>query len=211
MTEQKATNVTWHHGEVTRADRYQLLQQKGATIWFTGLSGSGKSTVAVALEAALHQRGKLCYRLDGDNVRLGINKNLGFSAEDRTENIRRIGEISKLFVDAGVIALSSFVSPYRADRDLVRALHEAAGIDFIEVYVDVPLAVAEERDPKGLYKKARAGEIKDFTGISAPYEAPQAPELVVDTANQSIEQSVAELLDYVATHFRLTTKTVAAR
>ena len=146
MTEQKATNVTWHHGEVTRADRYELLQQKGATIWFTGLSGSGKSTVAVALEAALHQRGKLCYRLDGDNVRLGINKNLGFSAEDRTENIRRIGEISKLFVDAGVIALSSFVSPYRADRDLVRALHEAAGIDFIEVYVDVPLAVAEERE-----------------------------------------------------------------
>lgn len=194
MTEQKATNVTWHEGEVTRADRHQLLGQKGATIWFTGLSGSGKSTVAVALEAALFRLGKLSYRLDGDNVRLGINKNLGFSADDRTENIRRIGEISKLFVDAGVIALSSFVSPYREDRDLVRKLHDAAGIDFIEVYVDVPLAVAEERDPKGLYKKARAGEIKNFTGISDPYEAPLSPELVLPSHEMSLEAEVDAVL-----------------
>jgi adenylylsulfate kinase len=176
MAEQKATNVHWHEGEVSRGDRNKLLGQKGATLWFTGLSGSGKSTVAVALEQVLLQRGKLAYRLDGDNVRLGINKNLGFSAEDRTENIRRIGEIAKLFVDTGVIVLSSFVSPYRADRDIVRKLHEDAGMDFIEVYVDVPLAEAEKRDPKGLYKKARAGEIKNFTGISDPYEAgPEYP------------------------------------
>ena len=143
MTEQKATNVYWHEGEVTREDRNKILNQKGATLWFTGLSGSGKSTVAVALEQALTAKGKLTYRLDGDNIRLGINKNLGFSAEDRTENIRRIGEISKLFVDVGVITLSSFVSPYRADRDLVRELHEQAGMQFIEVFVDVPLDVEE--------------------------------------------------------------------
>jgi len=181
MAEQKATNVHWHEGEVTRSDRQKLLGQKGATVWFTGLSGSGKSTVAVALETELAKRGKLSYRLDGDNVRLGINKNLGFSAEDRTENIRRIGEIAKLFVDSGVIVLSSFVSPYRADRDLVRQLHDAGGMAFIEVYVDVPLEEAEKRDPKGLYKKARAGEIKNFTGISDPYEAPLQPELVLPT------------------------------
>jgi len=190
MAEQKATNVHWHEGEVTRADRNRLLAQKGATIWFTGLSGSGKSTVAVALETELAKRGKLAYRLDGDNVRLGINKNLGFSAEDRTENIRRIGEISKLFVDAGVIVLSSFVSPYRADRDLVRKLHADGGMAFIEVYVDVPLAEAEKRDPKGLYKKARAGEIKNFTGISDPYEAPLAAELVLPTHEMSLQQEV---------------------
>lgn len=194
MTEQKATNVTWHEGEVTRADRGRLLGQTGATIWFTGLSGSGKSTVAVALEKVLHAQGRLSYRLDGDNVRLGINKNLGFSAEDRAENIRRIGEIAKLFVDTGVIALSSFVSPYRADRDLVRKLHEDAGMAFIEVYVEVPLAVAEQRDPKGLYKKARAGQIKNFTGIDDPYEAPEKPELVLHTDKMSLEQEVEALL-----------------
>ncbi|MDB5970912.1 MAG: Adenylyl-sulfate kinase [Hydrocarboniphaga sp.] len=194
MTEQKATNVHWHAGEVTRAERGQLLGQKGATIWFTGLSGSGKSTVAVALEKVLHAQGRLVYRLDGDNVRLGINKNLGFSAEDRTENIRRIGEIAKLFVDAGVIVLSSFVSPYRADRDVVRKLHADGGMDFIEVYVEVPLAEAEKRDPKGLYKKARAGEIKNFTGISDPYEAPEAPELVLHSAEMSLELEVETLL-----------------
>ena len=170
MTEQKATNVHWHDGDISTADREKLLKQKGATLWFTGLSGSGKSTVAVALESELFKRGHLCYRLDGDNIRLGINRNLGFSEEDRTENIRRIGEIAKLFVDTGVIALSSFVSPYRADRDKVRTLHEEAGMPFIEVYLDVPLSVAEDRDPKGLYKKARAGEIKNFTGIDDPYE-----------------------------------------
>jgi len=193
-TQQVATNVTWHDGEVTRADRGQLLKQKGATIWFTGLSGSGKSTVAVALEKVLHQRGHLAYRLDGDNIRLGINKNLGFSAEDRTENIRRIGEIAKLFVDTSVIVLSSFVSPYRADRDVVRALHAEAGMDFIEVYVEVPLEEAEKRDPKGLYKKARAGLIKNFTGISDPYEAPEAAELVLHTAEMTLEAEVETLL-----------------
>ena len=196
MTEQKATNVHWHEG--TRADRARLLGQKGATIWFTGLSGSGKSTVAVALEKVLFERGKLSYRLDGDNVRLGINKNLGFSAEDRAENIRRIGEIAKLFVDSGVIVLSSFVSPYRADRDLVRQLHEDAGMDFIEVYVDVPLAEAEKRDPKGLYKKARAGQIKNFTGIDDPYEAPEAPELVLPSHEMSLQAEVAAVLELLA-------------
>ncbi|MEJ6656167.1 MAG: adenylyl-sulfate kinase [Pseudomonas sp.] len=194
MAEQKATNVYWHDGEVSRADRNRLLGQKGATIWFTGLSGSGKSTVAVALERVLAERGHLIYRLDGDNIRLGINKNLGFSAEDRTENIRRIGEIAKLFVDTGVIALSSFVSPYQADRDLVRKLHEDAGMDFIEVFIDVPLAEAEKRDPKGLYKKARAGEIKNFTGIDDPYEVPENPELVLHSHEMSLADEVEALL-----------------
>jgi adenylylsulfate kinase len=194
MTEQKATNVHWHSGEVTREDRYKVLGHKGATLWFTGLSGSGKSTVAVALEKELTARGKICYRLDGDNIRLGINKNLGFSAEDRTENIRRIGEISKLFVDTGVIVLSSFISPYRADRDLVRALHTTDKMDFIEVHVDCALAEAEKRDPKGLYKKARAGEIKGFTGIDDPYEAPVKPEVHLHSDEMTLEQEVAMLL-----------------
>ena len=195
MAEQKATNVYWHDGDVTTENRNELLGQKGATLWFTGLSGSGKSTVAVALEGVLYKMGHLCYRLDGDNVRLGINKNLGFSAEDRAENIRRIGEISKLFVDTGVIALSSFISPYRADRDAVRKLHEEAGMDFIEVFVDVPLDVAEERDPKGLYKKARAGEIKGFTGIDDPYEAPDKPEIVLNSHELSLEEEVEQLIE----------------
>lgn len=192
--EQKATNVHWHEGEVSNIDRYRMLGQKGATLWFTGLSGSGKSTVAVALEKELARRGRLAYRLDGDNIRLGINKNLGFSAEDRKENIRRIGEIAKLFVDAGVIALTSFISPYRADRDAARATHEAAGMDFIEVYVDCPLEEAEKRDPKGLYKKARAGQIKNFTGIDDPYEAPEKPELVLKTADMTLEDEVQAVL-----------------
>jgi adenylylsulfate kinase len=194
MAEQKATNVHWHEGDITRDHRAKLLGQKGATLWFTGLSGSGKSTVAVALEGALYEAGRLSYRLDGDNVRLGINKNLGFTAEDRTENIRRIGEIAKLFVDTGVIVLSSFVSPYRDDRDTVRALHEAAGMDFIEVFVDVPLDVAEQRDPKGLYKKARAGEIKNFTGIDDPYEKPDKPEIHINSAEMSLEEEVDTLM-----------------
>lgn len=191
----KATNVTWHEGEVTRDDRHRLLGQQGATLWFTGLSGSGKSTVAVALEKELAMRGRLSYRLDGDNIRLGINSNLGFSAADRTENIRRIGEIAKLFVDTGVITLTSFISPYRADRDLVRALHDKSGMPFLEVYVDCPLEEAEKRDPKGLYKKARAGQIKNFTGIDDPYEAPLQPELVLRTAEMTLEQEVAALID----------------
>ena len=194
MVEQKATNVHWHEGEVSRDDRYRMLGHKGATVWFTGLSGSGKSTIAVMLEKALIARGKLCYRLDGDNIRLGINKNLGFSAEDRTENIRRIGEISKLFVDTGVIVLSSFISPYRADRNVVRSLHEAADMDFIEVFVDCDLSEAERRDPKGLYKKARAGEIKGFTGIDDPYEAPEKPELHMRSDQLTVEQELDLLI-----------------
>jgi adenylylsulfate kinase len=195
MAKQVATNVHWHEGDITREDRNALLGQKGATLWFTGLSGSGKSTVAVALEGELLRRGHLAYRLDGDNVRLGINKNLGFSAEDRKENIRRIGEIAKLFVDTGVIALSSFISPYREDRDAVRALHEAGGMEFIEVFVDCSLAEAEKRDPKGLYKKARAGEIKNFTGIDDPYEAPSNPEITLRSDQMPLEQEVSLLLD----------------
>ncbi len=197
MTDQKATNVHWHQGDVAREDRNQLLGQKGATLWFTGLSGSGKSTVAVALEKALFQRGKLTYRLDGDNVRLGINKNLGFSAEDRAENIRRIGEIAKLFVDSGVIALSSFISPYQADREQVRKLHAESGFAFIEIFVDCSLATAEQRDPKGLYKKARAGEIKNFTGIDDPYEAPRSPEIHLHTDQMSLEEEVEIIVDYL--------------
>lgn len=194
MAEQKATNVHWHEGDITTQDRNKLLNQKGATIWFTGLPASGKSTIAVALEGVLYDIGRLCYRLDGDNVRQGINKNLGFSAEDRTENIRRIGEVSKLFVDTGVIVLSSFISPYRAGRDAVRKLHEESGMEFIEVFVDVPLAVAETRDPKGLYKKARAGEIKGFTGIDDPYEAPDDPELTLNSHEMSLEEEVTRIL-----------------
>ena len=195
MSEQKATNVHWHGGEINRPERAQLLGHGGATLWFTGLSGSGKSTIAVALEQALYQRGVLVYRLDGDNIRLGINKNLGFSAEDRAENIRRVGEVSKLFVDGGVIVLSSFISPYLVDRQIVRELHEADNMPFIEVFVDCSLEAAEERDPKGLYKKARAGEIKNFTGIDDPYEAPEAPEVHLRTDQQSLEEEVEHLLD----------------
>ena len=195
MAEQKATNVHWHEGDITREHRAKILGHKGATLWFTGLSGSGKSTVAVELEGMLSEMGVLTYRLDGDNVRLGINKNLGFSAEDRAENVRRIGEIAKLFVDSGVLALSSFISPYAADRDQVRALHEEAGMHFIEVHVDCSLAAAESRDPKGLYKKARAGEIKNFTGIDDPYEAPATPEIHLHTDQQTLEEEVNIILD----------------
>lgn len=200
MTEQKATNVHWHDGEISRHDRNRLMKQKGATLWFTGLSGSGKSTVAVALEEALYERGHLSYRLDGDNIRFGINKNLGFSAEDRTENIRRIGEIAKLFVDSSIIALSSFISPYRDDRDKVRQLHVESDMPFIEVFVDCSLEEAEKRDPKGLYKKARAGEIKNFTGIDDPYEAPHTPEIHLRTDQMTLDEEVAVLIDYLEQH-----------
>jgi adenylylsulfate kinase len=194
VADQKATNVHWHEGDITRAHRANILGHKGATLWFTGLSGSGKSTVAVELEGVLSEMGVLSYRLDGDNVRLGINRNLGFTAEDRTENIRRIGEIAKLFVDTGVVALSSFISPYMQDRDQVRALHEAAGMDFIEIFVDCSLEVAESRDPKGLYKKARAGEIKNFTGIDDPYEAPAKAEIHLHSDQQSLTEEVDIIL-----------------
>ncbi|MBL6699711.1 MAG: adenylyl-sulfate kinase [Luminiphilus sp.] len=199
MSEQKATNVHWHGGEINRPERAQILGHGGATLWFTGLSGSGKSTIAVALEQALYQRGVLVYRLDGDNIRLGINKNLGFSAEDRAENIRRVGEVSKLFVDSGVIVLSSFISPYLIDRQIVRELHEADNMPFVEVFVDCSLEAAEERDPKGLYKKARAGEIKNFTGIDDPYEAPERPEVHLHTDQQSLEEEVQSLLELLET------------
>jgi len=194
MNIQKATNVTWHEGEVTRADRARNLGQKGCTLWMTGLSASGKSTVAVALEQVLLERGFHAYRLDGDNIRHGLNKNLGFSAEDRAENIRRIGEVAKLFADAGLIAITSFISPYAADRANARKLHEAAQIPFLEVYVDCPLPEAEKRDPKGLYKNARAGQLQGFTGSDAPYEAPQRPELHLRTDQLSVAQSVEKLL-----------------
>ena len=195
MTKQVATNITWHEGETSRAERQKNLGQKGATVWFTGLSASGKSTIAMALEQVLIQRGFHAYCLDGDNVRHGLNKNLGFSAEDRAENIRRIGEVSKLFADSGLIALNSFISPYTADRDQARKIHGDAELAFIEVFVDCSLEEAEKRDPKGLYKKARAGEIKGFTGIDDPYEAPPNPELHLHTDQQSIEESVQAVLD----------------
>ena len=197
MATQKATNVTWQGGDISREDRFTILRQRAATIWFTGLSGSGKSTIAVELERALYGIGKLSYRLDGDNVRLGINKNLGFSEADRKENIRRIGEVAKLFGDAGVISLSSFISPYKGDRDEVRELHKDAGLAFIEVFVDCSLAEAEKRDPKGLYKKARAGEIKNFTGIDDPYEAPTEPEIHLKTDEMTLEHEVKIILDYL--------------
>lgn len=195
MAEQRSTNITWHEGMVSREDREKRLGQRGVTIWLTGLSGSGKSTIAVAAEGALLAEGKLAYVLDGDNVRHGLNANLGFSPEDRTENIRRIGEVAKLFTDAGVIVLTSFISPYRADRDAVRAKMEAG--DFVEAYVSASLETCESRDVKGLYAKARAGEIPEFTGISAPYEAPERPELVLETDGQSVEESVAQLVGFL--------------
>ena len=194
MTQTKATNITWHEGHVTREERAGLLKQNGATLWFTGLSGSGKSTLAFTLEHALVQRGHLAYVLDGDNIRHGLNKNLGFSPADRTENIRRIGEVAKLFTEAGMVAITAFISPYRADRDQVRAL--AAG-DFAEVLVDCPLEVCEQRDVKGLYQKARAGQIPEFTGISAPYEPPLTPELTLRTAAQDVAASVGQIVGHL--------------
>jgi len=200
MAEQKATNITWHEGEITPQERHKNLGQKGCTVWMTGLSASGKSTVAVALEQVLLQRGKHAYRLDGDNIRHGLNKNLGFSAADRAENIRRIGEVTKLFADAGIISITSFISPYAADRDAVRKLHVDAKLPFFEVFVNCTLEEAENRDPKGLYKKARAGQIKGFTGIDDPYEEPTNPELLLPTHELSVEQSVQKLLDLLESH-----------
>ncbi|KAF2967192.1 hypothetical protein GQX73_g6357 [Xylaria multiplex] len=196
-------NITWHPS-LSRAERNELRKQQGFTLWFTGLSASGKSTVATALEQHLLHLGLAAYRLDGDNVRFGLNKDLGFSDKDRTENIRRIGEVAKLFADSSTIALTSFISPFKADRDLARSLHAAksAGstdepIPFIEVYVEVPIEVAEQRDPKGLYKRARAGEIKDFTGISSPYEAPEKPEITIRTAEKSVEECVVDIVAWL--------------
>jgi adenylylsulfate kinase len=195
VSEQKASNITWHQGAVTRADRQRLLKQKGVTLWFTGLSASGKSTIAALVEEQLLDRGHLAYRLDGDNIRHGLNKNLAFSAEDRTENIRRIGEVARLFTDAGLIVLVSFISPYKNDRDAVRALMPAA--DFVEIYVKVSLETAARRDPKGLYKKAMAGEIKNFTGVDDPYEPPDQPEILIDTETTSPEAAAQTVIDYL--------------
>jgi adenylylsulfate kinase len=192
MAEQKATNIVWHEGAVTRADREKLNGHQGCTVWLTGLSGSGKSTIAVELEKRLCNRGVRTYILDGDNIRHGLNKNLGFSPEDRTENIRRIGEVAKLFAEAGLVAITAFISPYRADRDQVRGIMGQG--DFIEVHVDCPVEVCEQRDVKGLYQKARAGQIKEFTGISAPYEAPLKAELTIRTHAQSLDESVKQVL-----------------
>lgn len=191
----KSTNITWHHADISKADREKKNGHKSVVLWFTGLSGSGKSTLAHAVENALFEMGCNTYVLDGDNIRHGLNKNLGFSPEDRTENIRRIGEVAKLFTEAGVIALTAFISPYRADRDKAR---EIAGDGvFFEIYVECPLEVCEQRDVKGLYKKARAGQIPEFTGISAPYEEPLKAEITVDTSKMDLEASakyvIAEL------------------
>jgi adenylylsulfate kinase len=195
----KATNITWHEGSVTRDEREKLLGQKGVTVWMTGLSASGKSTIAVILEQMLLHKKKHAYRLDGDNIRHGLNKNLGFTAEDRTENIRRIGEVAKLFTDSGVIAITRFISPYRKDRDAVRAGMKSG--EFIEVYVNVSLDAAERRDPKGLYKKARAalaaGKGMNFTGIDDPYEAPEKAEIVIDTERTKADEAAQQILSYL--------------
>ncbi|KAH7136596.1 Adenylylsulfate kinase-domain-containing protein [Dactylonectria macrodidyma] len=204
-----ATNITWHP-TLSRTERNKLNGQRGLTLWLTGLSASGKSTVATALEQHLLHLGVAAYRLDGDNVRFGLNKDLGFSEKDRNENIRRISEVAKLFADASTIAITSFISPYRADRDVARELHAKSSqagdeaIPFVEVYVDVPLEVAEQRDPKGLYKKARAGEIKEFTGISAPYEAPEKPEITIKTHESTVEECVAQIVAWLTENGYLT-------
>ncbi|MFN2428091.1 MAG: adenylyl-sulfate kinase [Candidatus Binatia bacterium] len=195
MSAPKSQNIVWHQSTVSRAEREQISGHRGATVWLTGLSGSGKSTVANLAEKALWERGVRSFVLDGDNIRHGLNKDLGFSPADRTENIRRIGEVAALFTDAGIVNVTAFISPYRADREIARkAMPDGC---FIEVYMKCDLDECEKRDPKGLYKKARAGEIKEFTGISAPYEAPENPELVVDTTGQTPEQSLAVILSHL--------------
>ncbi len=193
MTAIKATNIVRHEGHVSRQQRESLLRQQGVLLWLTGLPSSGKSTIAYTVEHALSARGHLAYVLDGDNIRFGLNKNLGFSADDRAENIRRIGEVGKLFVDGGFLTLASFVSPYRADRDGVRAL--MAEGDFVEIFVNTPIELCEERDPKGLYKKARAGEIPNFTGVSDPYEEPEKPELVIKTNTATPSEGAVQVIN----------------
>ncbi|OGM47579.1 adenylyl-sulfate kinase [Aspergillus bombycis] len=200
----KATNITFHASALTRSERSELRNQRGLTIWLTGLSASGKSTIAVELEhQLLRDRGVHAYRLDGDNIRFGLNKDLGFSEKDRNENIRRIAEVAKLFADSASIAITSFISPYRADRDTARKLHEVptpgeeTGLPFVEVFVDVPVEVAEQRDPKGLYKLARAGKIPEFTGISAPYEEPEKPEVHIHNHDLPVQDAVKQIVDYL--------------
>ena len=195
MATRRATNIVWHDHKVTRTARAAAKGQRPAILWFTGLSGAGKSTIANALESRLLRLGRHTYLLDGDNVRHGFNRDLGFSDADRVENIRRVGEVAKLFVDAGLIVMTAFISPFYADRDLVRNLVGEG--EFIEIFVYAPLGVAEARDPKGLYKRARAGEISNFTGIDSPYEEPESPELILDTSKLTVEQSVDALVDYL--------------
>ncbi len=195
MSEPKSQNITRTIPKVTRSQRQQNLGQRGVTVWFTGLSASGKSTVALAVDQLLTERGYQCCILDGDNIRHGLNSDLGFSPEDRNENIRRIGEVAKLLAQNGVIALTAFISPYRADRDRNRAINETG--DFIEVFVDCPLDVCESRDPRGLYAKARAGQIPEFTGVSAPYEPPESPELVLRTADEDVADSARRVVEYL--------------
>ncbi|MCP8617510.1 adenylyl-sulfate kinase [Salirhabdus salicampi] len=195
----RAKHITWHESKVTKEDRQRLNGHQSMVLWFTGLSGSGKSTLSVAVEKALFEKGMRTYRLDGDNVRYGLNNNLGFSAEDRSENIRRVGEVSKLMVDAGLITLTAFISPYREDREKVRQLFSER--EFIEVYVKCDLRICEQRDPKGLYKKARAGKIKGFTGIDDPYEAPEDPELIIDTGKLSLQQSVETIIQHLRKNY----------
>ncbi|WP_017728243.1 adenylyl-sulfate kinase [Halalkalibacterium ligniniphilum] len=201
MTSSHNQNIVWHEASVTKEERQKRNNHKSCIIWFTGLSGSGKSTLANALDRRLHEEGKNSYVLDGDNIRHGLNAGLGFSEEDRKENIRRIGEVAKLFVDAGMITSTAFISPFQEDRNRVRSIVEEG--EFIEVYVRCSLATCEKRDPKGLYVKARAGEIPDFTGISSPYEEPEQPELIIDTDQQSIEQSVEQIVQYLKENNKL--------
>jgi len=198
MDDPKSTNITWHQATVTRAEREARNANRGVILWYTGLSGSGKSTIAIEVEKRLFKLGRHTYLLDGDNVRFGLNKNLGFSPDDRTENIRRIGEVAKLFVDAGIMVATAFISPYRADRDQVRALVGAG--DMLEIFIKCDVSVCEQRDPKGLYKKARAGEIPEFTGISAPYEEPRNPEIVVDSGLLSVDECAQTVVDYLSAH-----------
>lgn len=195
MSDPKADNITWHVGEVDTASRRAAHGHGGAVLWFTGLSGSGKSTIAHRVERQLIERGVFAYVLDGDNIRYGLNSDLGFSPEEREENIRRIGEVSRLFSDAGAIVLSAFISPYRRDRDRVRSLVPAG--QFVEVFVDTPLEICEARDPKGLYKKARAGEISNFTGLDAPYEAPDTPEVHLHTVEMSVDDAASQVVAYL--------------
>lgn len=192
MKKQKATNVVWHEHKVSKEDREKLLKQKGAVLWCTGLSGSGKSTIANEVAYKLHSMGHVSYVLDGDNVRHALNKDLGFSPEDREENIRRISEVAHLFADAGIIAITAFISPYRKDRNFCRELVGKGR--FIEIYAWAPLETCEKRDPKGLYKKARAGMIKEFTGVDAPYEEPESPELLIDTDKETVEESAERVM-----------------
>jgi len=188
-------NIVWHAATISKQDRHRMNGHKSAVLWYTGLSGAGKSTLANKVEEKLFERGIHTYVLDGDNIRHGLNKGLGFSTDDRKENIRRIGEVAKLFVDSGAFVSTAFISPYREDRDMVRQLVQNG--EFIEVYVNAPLEVCEERDPKGLYKKARAGEIKNFTGIDDPYEAPANAELIINTGEKTLEECAEEVMNYL--------------